>query len=207
MNKEQFSTHWQEIKRHIIERWDRLTDEDVRQIGGRYDQFVAKIQEKYSLSKEEIDDEFRNWAPHLSFDKETTSDKHVRDIDVDDKEKESTLGKWLLAAGIPLLLLLGYLTLYDTPNTKDTTPSTTSVQANPDLNTTRDGLISQNIRKTLLANTQLASNLKNVTVDASSGVVTLSGTVKSEEEKALATRIAEKVSGVVDVKNNLDVRP
>ncbi len=207
MNKEQFSTHWQEIKRHIIERWDRLTDEDVRQIGGRYDQFVGKIQEKYSLSKEEIDDEFRNWAPHLSFDKDTiTSDKRVRDIDVNDKDKESTLGKWLLAAGIPLLLLLGYLTLHDTPKTHDNTPTTTTTYANSDVNT-QDGLISQNLRKSLLANTQLANDLKNVRVDSSSGVVTINGTVRTEEEKAMATRISERMAGVVEVKNNLEVKP
>lgn len=210
MNKEQFSTHWQEIKRHITERWDRLTEEDVRQIGGRYDQFVAKINEKYNLSKEEIDDEFRNWAPHLSFDRDTTSEKRVvRDIDVDDKEKESTLGKWLLAAGIPLLLLLGYLTLHDTPRNDTTTtgPTTTTVQNNTDSNTDRDGIISQNIRKNLLSNTQLANDLKNIRIDSSNGVVTINGTVRTEEEKALVTRVSERVAGVNEIKNNLEVRP
>ncbi len=206
MNKEQFSTHWQEIKRLITERWDRLTDEDVRQIGGRYDQFVAKINEKYSLSKEEIDEEFRNWAPHLNFDRDTTSDKRVRDIDPEEKEKESTLGKWLLAAGIPLLLLLGYLTLHETPKTQDTTTKTYT-NTNSDLNTTRDGVISQNIRKILSSNTQLSNDLKNIRIDSSNGVVTINGTVRSEDEKALVTRSAEKIAGVVEVKNNLEVKP
>ena len=46
-----------------------------------------------------------------------------------------------------------------------------------------------------------------VDVDTSANVVTLSGTVASSELREEAQRIARKVDGVKEVKNNLTVKP
>jgi hyperosmotically inducible protein len=59
---------------------------------------------------------------------------------------------------------------------------------------------------------KLASDLKpqtltNVAVNATNGVVTLSGLVSSAEEKRRAEEIARSVEGVVRVNNDLQVQP
>jgi uncharacterized protein YjbJ (UPF0337 family) len=208
MNKEQFNTQWQQLKLNILDRWNRLSDEDLRQINGRYDLLVSKIQEKYGISRDEIEDQFRAWKPNLRFENEK---REVITSKTDREEEGSSLGKWLVAAGIPFLFLLGYLgTHYNTPAVKDSayTPnsSTQTMYTKAPVTTDIDNTISQNVRKLLFANSQLLTDLKDVRIESSNGVVTIYGSVKSEEEKALITTIIERVSGVTQVNNKVDVR-
>ncbi len=209
MNKEQFSAEWQQLKPYILDKWNRLTDEDMRQISGRYDAFIARIQEKYGVSREEIEEQFRSWRPNLRFENE-------RDRELvpnrKDREEVSTAGKWLLAAGIPFLFLLGYLgTHYNAPTIHDTNYNSPS-SANQTLYTTtpkdinQDSTISQNVRKALFANSELLNDLKDVRIDTSNGVVTIYGSVKTEDEKELITRLIEKTPGVIQVNNKVDVK-
>ena len=46
----------------------------------------------------------------------------------------------------------------------------------------------------------------DISVETYKGVVLLSGFVKTEQEKELAEELAEKASGVKDVKNELKIR-
>ncbi|MCH8536923.1 MAG: BON domain-containing protein [Alkalimonas sp.] len=48
-------------------------------------------------------------------------------------------------------------------------------------------------------------NRRSINVDADEGHITLSGTVASLQEKNRATEIAKKVSGVIQVHNNLEI--
>lgn len=48
-------------------------------------------------------------------------------------------------------------------------------------------------------------NQSNINVDADQGHITLNGTVASLQEKNRATEIAKKVSGVIQVHNNLEI--
>ncbi|MGQ0810813.1 MAG: BON domain-containing protein [Nitrospiraceae bacterium] len=50
------------------------------------------------------------------------------------------------------------------------------------------------------------SNFARVDVDTERGVVNLSGTVTSAEQKARATELARQVNGVVRVNNNLQIQ-
>lgn len=61
MNKEQFEGQWQTIKGKIKEKWGKLTDDEITQINGKYDQFLGKLQKKYGLAKERAEEEVRNW--------------------------------------------------------------------------------------------------------------------------------------------------
>lgn len=206
MNKEQFSTQWQQLKTYILEKWNRLNEDDLRQISGRYDQFIEKVQEKYGISREEIEEQFRSWNPNLKSIRET-SELPKREREIESGEKESTLGKWLLAAGIPLLLLLGYMAMHETPRTPETTiqsPSSVNLEATlAPTGANRDITLTQTIRNNLTGNTQL----RDIRVESNNGIITITGTVKSQEEKALATRIAERTAGVLEVNNKLEVKP
>jgi uncharacterized protein YjbJ (UPF0337 family) len=215
MNKEQFSTQWQQLRLNILDRWNRLTDEDLRQINGRYDLLVSKIQEKYGISRDEIDEQFRSWKPSARFDNERRDDRRDVVTSRTDKEEEgSSLGKWLVAAGIPFLFLLGYLgTHYNTPAVRDdaytpnsSTESTQTMYTRTPASSDIDNTISQNVRKSLFANSGLLTDLKDVRIESSNGVVTVYGSVKTEDQKALINSLVERVSGVTQVNNKVDVR-
>jgi osmotically-inducible protein OsmY len=61
--------------------------------------------------------------------------------------------------------------------------------------------------KSKLASDAGLSTVTNVSVDATGRVVTLNGTVNSEEQKHLAEEAAMQVNGVSKVIDNLNVRP
>ncbi|HRD55564.1 MAG TPA: BON domain-containing protein [Parachlamydiaceae bacterium] len=206
MNKEQFNINFQQLKPYILDRWNKLTDEDLRQINGRFELLISKIQERYGLSREAIEEQFRNFAPNLRFDRE-------RDVTLTKRHEEegSSLGKWLLAAGIPFLFLLGYLgTHYNTPAVHDNAYSTNSNQTlyttTPAATVDSDATLSQNIRKVLLANSQLLNDLRDLRIESSNGTVTLYGTVRTDEQKSLIDRLVERISGVKKIDNKIEVK-
>jgi len=60
--------------------------------------------------------------------------------------------------------------------------------------------------KTALLNDPQVGGMK-IDVDTTKGVVTMSGTVKSEAEASRAVQLARQASGVKDVKSTLQVAP
>jgi uncharacterized protein YjbJ (UPF0337 family) len=61
MNKEQFEGQWMQLKGKIKEKWGKLTDDEIAQINGKFDQFLGKIQKAYGYNKEKAEEEIRNW--------------------------------------------------------------------------------------------------------------------------------------------------
>lgn len=64
-----------------------------------------------------------------------------------------------------------------------------------------DDAIQQNVTLALSQNSLLQGD--NIQVAVENGNVTLSGSVKSNSEKSIATTVANSVSGVTNVQNNL----
>jgi hyperosmotically inducible protein len=60
--------------------------------------------------------------------------------------------------------------------------------------------------KTALLNDPVVGGLR-IDVDTFKGVVTLSGRVKSENERDTAIALARKIDGVTDVKSTLQIEP
>lgn len=61
MNKDIFQGHFNELKGKIKEQWGKLTDDEISQINGKWDQFLGKIQAKYGWTKERAETEINNW--------------------------------------------------------------------------------------------------------------------------------------------------
>lgn len=53
MNWDQVEGKWKQFSGSIKERWGKLTDDDLTTIGGKKDQLVGRIQERYGISREE----------------------------------------------------------------------------------------------------------------------------------------------------------
>lgn len=67
-----------------------------------------------------------------------------------------------------------------------------------------DATITASVKSKLVADK--AANLTRIDVDTTNKVVSLSGVVETPEQKARAQKLASEVSGVRDVKNNLQVQ-
>lgn len=209
MNREVLESQWPQIREILGEKFSNLTEEDIRQINGRYDQLVAKLQQKYGYTREEAEDRIRSWnfdrfarptrGSTLREDSTMREDRISRDDRVA-RDDNSSLFKWLLALGIPLLLLGAYFLTPDRTDTPVTNQERVVTETPADRSTSmgiRNALVNQNLR---------SSDLQNVRITTQNGVVTLDGSVPSTAVSNSIENTAENFSGVRDVINNLQVR-
>ena len=92
------------------------------------------------------------------------------------------------------------------PGSATTTPATNNTNAGPGGPTGTEDAVAQEIMKTITTNTQMTGSRVTAVVDAS-GVATLTGFTQNQQQKALAERAARETSGVISVKNKLEIRP
>jgi uncharacterized protein YjbJ (UPF0337 family) len=61
MNWDQLEGKWKQVRGAVKEKWGKLTDDDLQAIGGRRDQLIGKIQERYGLAREEATTRVEEW--------------------------------------------------------------------------------------------------------------------------------------------------
>jgi uncharacterized protein YjbJ (UPF0337 family) len=62
MNQNIFEGKWKQFRGRVKEWWGDVTDDDLDTIGGKYDQFVGLLQEKYGYTQEHARSEIdRRW--------------------------------------------------------------------------------------------------------------------------------------------------
>ena len=61
MNSEQLQGRWKQIKGSVKERWGRLTDDDIDVVAGKRDQLIGRIQERYSIAREDAQKQVDDW--------------------------------------------------------------------------------------------------------------------------------------------------
>ena len=54
MNAEQLKRKWSHFKGDLKQKWDKFTDDDLKQIEGNYEKFIDKVQERYAGKKVEL---------------------------------------------------------------------------------------------------------------------------------------------------------
>jgi uncharacterized protein YjbJ (UPF0337 family) len=62
MNWDQIEGKWKQVQGKVLEKWGKLTNDDLDQIAGKRDQLVGKVQEKYGLAKEAAEREVDEWT-------------------------------------------------------------------------------------------------------------------------------------------------
>lgn len=60
MNADQLKEKWMQFKGELKQQWDKFTDDDLQQIGGSFDRFVGKVQERYGYGDKKR--ELMKWA-------------------------------------------------------------------------------------------------------------------------------------------------
>lgn len=58
MNKDEFEGKWKQIRGQARQWWGKLTDDDLERAGGKFEQFIGVLQEKYGYTREVAEDEF-----------------------------------------------------------------------------------------------------------------------------------------------------
>jgi uncharacterized protein YjbJ (UPF0337 family) len=58
MNQDVFEGKWKEMRGQIKEWWGKLTDDELERVGGKADQLIGLLQQKYGYTKEHAEVEF-----------------------------------------------------------------------------------------------------------------------------------------------------
>jgi hypothetical protein len=66
MNSQQFAHSWNEIKRHLSARWDKVTEQDLHRINGDQNTFNAVVKAHYGAMHEEVSKWAHRWFCHWS---------------------------------------------------------------------------------------------------------------------------------------------
>ena len=65
MNWDRVEGNWKQFAGKVKEKWGKLTDDDLQVINGQQDQLVGRIQERYSVAKDEAQKQVKNWVGGL----------------------------------------------------------------------------------------------------------------------------------------------
>ncbi|HKN22328.1 MAG TPA: BON domain-containing protein [Terracidiphilus sp.] len=112
--------------------------------------------------------------------------------------------------GIPILgalfLLTGVLALSAQAPDNTANNKQPGIAADQQSNTASDRMITQNIRKALMADKSLSTYAHNVKIITRDGMVTLKGPVKSEDEKQKVIAAATRVVHAKQIDDELTVK-
>jgi len=61
MNKDTIEGNWKQLKGKVKEQWGKLTDDDFDVIAGKRDQLLGRIQERHGVSREEAEQQVKEW--------------------------------------------------------------------------------------------------------------------------------------------------
>jgi uncharacterized protein YjbJ (UPF0337 family) len=77
MNWEQVEGQWDKVKGNVKGQWAKLTEDDLGKLGGKKDQLVGAIQQRYGVLKEEAEKQVHEWAAKLDHTVHAVTDKAV----------------------------------------------------------------------------------------------------------------------------------
>jgi uncharacterized protein YjbJ (UPF0337 family) len=72
MGWDQLQTKWAQMRGQLRHRWGRLTEDDLDVIAGHRDTFVGRVQERYSVDREEAQRRIEEWLRTLREEKTLT---------------------------------------------------------------------------------------------------------------------------------------
>lgn len=65
MNWDRIEGNWKQVAGKVKEKWGKLTDDDISVIGGKQDQLVGRIQERYGIAKDEAERQVSTWIGRM----------------------------------------------------------------------------------------------------------------------------------------------
>jgi len=62
MNWDRIEGSWEQLKGKVKEKWGKLTDDDLKVIGGKKDQLIGRLQSHYGYEKEKAEQEIDSFS-------------------------------------------------------------------------------------------------------------------------------------------------
>ena len=66
MNWDQIEGKWKEYAGKIKSKWGKLTDDDLTVVGGKKDQLVGVIQQRYGIARDEAERQIDTWMKQVN---------------------------------------------------------------------------------------------------------------------------------------------
>jgi len=76
MNWDRIEGNWKQMMGKAREKWGKLTNDDIEVIGGRRDQLVGRIQERYGITRDVAQQQADEWAEALKEDEKVRTAGH-----------------------------------------------------------------------------------------------------------------------------------
>jgi uncharacterized protein YjbJ (UPF0337 family) len=67
MNKDIFEANWLKIKGKLKQQWGQLTENEITQMKGSFEEMVGKLQQKYGYEKEQAQKEIKDFLRKHGF--------------------------------------------------------------------------------------------------------------------------------------------
>lgn len=58
MNRDVYEGKWKEMRGQVREWWGKITDDELEKTGGKADQLIGLVQQKYGYTREQAEAEF-----------------------------------------------------------------------------------------------------------------------------------------------------
>ena len=68
MNWDQVEGKWKQMKGIVRQKWGKLTDDDLDLIGGKQQELVGRLQERYGYTTEEAERSVDEWSRTINTD-------------------------------------------------------------------------------------------------------------------------------------------
>ena len=70
MNWDQLEGQWHQVTGSLKSTWGKLTDDDVKHVGGKKDLLIGRIQERYGILKDEAEKQADAWLAKIAHKKD-----------------------------------------------------------------------------------------------------------------------------------------
>ena len=59
MNNDVFQGKWKQLRGQAKQWWGKLTDDDLEKVGGKFENLIGVLQEKYGYSRQQAEEEYK----------------------------------------------------------------------------------------------------------------------------------------------------
>jgi uncharacterized protein YjbJ (UPF0337 family) len=80
MNWDRVEGNWKQVMGKAREKWGKLSNDDIEVIGGRRDQLVGRIQERYGIARDVAQKQADEWAEALKEEEKVSTAGHHQKI-------------------------------------------------------------------------------------------------------------------------------
>ncbi len=65
MNWDLIEGKWTEFKGQVRSKWAKLTDDDMEAVGGKKDELIGRVQQRYGLQRDAAEAEVDSWIKQI----------------------------------------------------------------------------------------------------------------------------------------------